>query len=127
VRAAGYWNALFRPHFQVLLPTQGMLRPRPALGEGVLKRIVLYGLAVAGIVVLALGVWWLLSGTVDGVIEPSFVISAGIFLLVFAAISLRWMHETAAALLGAVAVWLVNYVGGTPLFASLALKSRWVS
>ncbi len=41
------------------------------------------------------------------------MISVGIFLLVFAAISLRWIHETAAALLGAVAVWLVHYVGGT--------------
>jgi Na+/H+ antiporter NhaD/arsenite permease-like protein len=85
-----------------------------------LKRTVLYGLAVAGIVILALGVWWLVSGTVSGVIEPSFVISAGIFLLVFAAISLRWMHETAAALLGAVAVWLVHYVGGT-FFPALRL------
>jgi Na+/H+ antiporter NhaD/arsenite permease-like protein len=85
-----------------------------------LKRTVLYGMAIAGIVILALGVWWLVSGTVDGVIQPSFIVSAGIFLLVFAGISLRWMHETAAALLGAVAVWLVHYVGGT-FFPALRL------
>lgn len=30
-----------------------------------------------------------------------------------AAIGFRWMHETSAALLGAVAVWLVHYIGGT--------------
>jgi len=34
-------------------------------------------------------------------------------LFVLAAIGLRWMHETSAALLGAVAVWLVHYIGGT--------------
>lgn len=37
----------------------------------------------------------------------------GIFVLVLVSISLRWMHETAAAFLGAVLVWLVHYVGGT--------------
>lgn len=33
-------------------------------------------------------------------------------MIVFTLISLRWMHETAAALLGGVAVFLVHYVGG---------------
>lgn len=40
------------------------------------------------------------------------LISTGIFLLVFLAISLHLLHETAAALLGAAAVFLVNYIGG---------------
>ncbi len=43
----------------------------------------------------------------------SFFVAIGIFVLVFAAISLRWMHETAAALAGAVAIWLFHYIGGT--------------
>ncbi|MBN1135745.1 MAG: ArsB/NhaD family transporter [Anaerolineae bacterium] len=37
-----------------------------------------------------------------------------------AAIGFRWMHETAAALLGAVAIWLVHYIGGT-FFPSLRI------
>jgi len=41
------------------------------------------------------------------------IISGGIFLLVFIAISFQLLHETAAALLGAVAVFLVTYVLGT--------------
>jgi len=40
------------------------------------------------------------------------LISVGIFLVVFASISLQLLHETAAALLGAVAVFLVTYIGG---------------
>ncbi len=51
-----------------------------------------------------------------------FFIATGIFLFVFAAISLRWMHETAAALLGAVAVWLVHYIGGT-FFPALRIRT----
>jgi len=82
------------------------------------KRCVLYGLAVVGIVSLVGGIWWLLAQPTEGGYGPSFFISASIFLLVFAAISLRWMHETAAALLGAAAVWLVHYIGGT-LFPDL--------
>jgi Na+/H+ antiporter NhaD/arsenite permease-like protein len=42
-----------------------------------------------------------------------FWITLGIFLFVLAAIGFRWMHETAAALLGAVAMWLIHYIGGT--------------
>ena len=41
------------------------------------------------------------------------IVSMVIFLLVFAAISLRLLNEAAAALLGAVAVFLVTYIGGT--------------
>jgi Na+/H+ antiporter NhaD/arsenite permease-like protein len=40
------------------------------------------------------------------------VISVLIFLLVFVAITLHWLHETVAALLGAVTVFLVTYIGG---------------
>jgi len=40
------------------------------------------------------------------------LIAAGIFILVFLAISFHLLHETAAALLGAAAVFLVTYVGG---------------
>ena len=78
-----------------------------------MKRSVLYGLAVVGIASLVGYLWWLLAHTSAGGYGPSFFISISIFLLVFAAISLRWIHETAAALLGAAAVWLVHYIGGT--------------
>ncbi len=78
-----------------------------------MKRYRLIGLAVAGLAILiGGGVWWLMQISGGGC-TPSFLITAGIFLLVFAAISLHWMHETAAALLGAVAIWLVHYIGGT--------------
>jgi Na+/H+ antiporter NhaD/arsenite permease-like protein len=40
------------------------------------------------------------------------LIAAGIFLLMFIAISFHLLHETAAALLGAVAIFLVSYIGG---------------
>ena len=66
-----------------------------------------------GIVSLVGAIWWLLANPAEGGYGPSFFISASIFVLVFAAISLRWMHETAAALLGASAVWLVHYIGGS--------------
>jgi Na+/H+ antiporter NhaD/arsenite permease-like protein len=62
--------------------------------------------------------WWLAATASSTGYGPSFAISTGIFLFVLAAISLRWMHETAAALLGAVAIWLVHYIGGT-LFPTL--------
>ncbi len=78
-----------------------------------MKRYGLYGLAIVGIVSLVGGIWWLLTQAAEGGYDPSFFISISIFLLVFAAISLRWMHETAAALLGAASVWLVHYIGGT--------------
>jgi len=77
------------------------------------KRYVLYGLAIVGIVSLVGVIWWLLANPAEGGYGPSFFISVSIFVLVFAAISLRWMHETAAALLGASAVWLVHYIGGS--------------
>jgi Na+/H+ antiporter NhaD/arsenite permease-like protein len=82
-----------------------------------MKRYGLYALAFLGILGLAAGTWWLL-GRVYGV---AFVLSTGVFLFVFCAISLRWMHETAAALLGAVTIWLIHYIGGTffPQFAIL--------
>ena len=78
-----------------------------------MKRYVLYGFASVGIASLVGGIWWLLAQPAEGVYGPSFFISTSIFLLVFAAISLHWMHETAAALLGAAALWLVHYIGGT--------------
>jgi len=40
------------------------------------------------------------------------IISAIIFLLVFIAISFRLLHEASAALLGAVAIFLLTYIGG---------------
>ena len=73
-----------------------------------MKRVALAGLIIAGGAGLVAGGWWLYTQ-----MSAACLISIGIFLFVFAAISLRWMHETAAALLGAVAVWLVHYVGGT--------------
>jgi len=76
------------------------------------KKFVLYGLIGIGIIGLIGGIWWLFAQPAGDGHGPSFFISTGIFLLVFAAISLRWMHETAAALLGAATVWLVHYVGG---------------
>ncbi len=83
-----------------------------------MKRYALYGLGLLGIISLVAGIWWFFAHPPEGEVAPSSLISVGIFLLVFTAISLRWMHETAAALLGAVAVWLVTYVGGT-FFPSL--------
>ncbi len=78
-----------------------------------MKRYVLYSLAIVGILGLVGGIWWLLTQPAEGGYGPSFFISISIFIFVFAAISLRWMHETAAALLGAAAVWLVHYIGGS--------------
>ncbi len=83
-----------------------------------MKRNVLYGLGILGLISLVVGIGWWISTAPQGAQGPSFFLSSGLFLLVFVAISLRWMHETAAALLGAVAVWLVHYVGGT-LFPDL--------
>lgn len=50
------------------------------------------------------------------VAEPELVpaiLSAVVFLLVFIAISFQLLHETAAALLGAVTIFLITYIGGT--------------
>jgi Na+/H+ antiporter NhaD/arsenite permease-like protein len=85
------------------------------------KRYGRWALVLLAIAILAAGFWWLRSGEGSGrdasaaIAVASAVISTGIFVLVFAAISLRWMHETAAALMGAVAVWLFHYAGGTIL------------
>lgn len=49
----------------------------------------------------------------EGSLSTAALISMGIFLLMFVAISFRLLHETAAALLGAVAIFLVTYLGGT--------------
>ncbi|MCJ7661831.1 MAG: hypothetical protein MUO67_22020 [Anaerolineales bacterium] len=49
----------------------------------------------------------------EGSFGTAAIIAAGIFLLVFIAISMHLLHETTAALLGAAAVFLVTYIGGT--------------
>jgi Na+/H+ antiporter NhaD/arsenite permease-like protein len=84
------------------------------------RRYGIYGLAFVGAAGLAGGAWWSRVSDPSGRVGPSFFVAAGIFVLVFAAISLRWMHETAAALLGAVVLWLVHYIGGT-FFPSLRI------
>jgi Na+/H+ antiporter NhaD/arsenite permease-like protein len=48
----------------------------------------------------------------DPVTGTAALISTGIFLIVFLTISFHWLHETAAALLGAAAVLMVTYIGG---------------
>ncbi|MBN1660490.1 MAG: anion permease [Anaerolineae bacterium] len=75
------------------------------------RRHTLRAVVIAGGTLLLAAAAWLLLTT--GAVTPSFLFAAAIFCLVFAAISLRWMHETAAALSGIVAMWLVHYVGGT--------------
>ena len=72
-----------------------------------------FGLILIGILTIVGAAAWLPQTNPEGEFNLAFFIAAGIFVLTFAAISLRWMHETAAALLGAVAVLLVHYVGGT--------------
>ncbi len=49
------------------------------------------------------------SGTESGLAA---IIASTIFIIVFLMISFHWLHETAAALLGAVAVLLITYIGG---------------
>jgi Na+/H+ antiporter NhaD/arsenite permease-like protein len=71
------------------------------------------GFTIAAIVILVLFVLWLWTQAPNQELVNSFIISTIIFIVVFALISLRLMHETAAALLGAAAVLLVHYVGGT--------------
>lgn len=48
----------------------------------------------------------------EGSVGIAALIVAGIFILMFIAISFNLLHETAAALLGAVAIFLVTYIGG---------------
>ena len=50
--------------------------------------------------------------TAENSIGLAAIIATGIFFLVFIAISFRLLHETAAALLGAVTVFLITYIGG---------------
>jgi Na+/H+ antiporter NhaD/arsenite permease-like protein len=76
------------------------------------RRYALLGLSVMGVGSFVAGAWRSFARAPEAGQGPAFFIAIGIFLAVFAAISLRWMHETAAALLGAVAVWLVHYIGG---------------
>ena len=52
------------------------------------------------------------SITSDPVVGIAALISTGIFIIVFLTISFHLLHETAAALLGAVAVLLITYIGG---------------
>ena len=49
----------------------------------------------------------------EGELGIAAIIAAGIFLFVFIAISFHLLHETAAALLGAVSVFLITYIWGT--------------
>ena len=49
---------------------------------------------------------------IEGALSTAAIIATGIFILVIATISLRLLHETTAALLGVIAVFLVTYVGG---------------
>jgi Na+/H+ antiporter NhaD/arsenite permease-like protein len=100
------------PEGLTTLPARSEVGVAHSAGESTVRKTVLYGLGVVGILCLLLGLWWLLGYFAEEGYGPSFVLSIGIFLVVFAAISLRWMHETAAALLGVVAIWLAHYVGG---------------
>jgi Na+/H+ antiporter NhaD/arsenite permease-like protein len=85
-----------------------------------MKRYRCYGLTVAGSVLLLGCIWWLAAWAASAGYDASFAISIAIFVFVLVAISLRWMHETAAALLGAVAIWLIHYIGST-LFPSFQI------
>ena len=69
-------------------------------------------LAVANLAAVAAG--WCAAGPEPAVAgRAAFAVSLGIFLVTLVAIVLPWVHETAAALAGAVSLWLVSYVGGT--------------
>lgn len=48
----------------------------------------------------------------EGQLTTAAIVSVVIFILLFVAISFHLLHETAAALLGAVVVFLITYVGG---------------
>jgi len=71
------------------------------------------GYTILGIIILIAVLFWFRTEAPNPQKANAFIISTAIFLIVFVFISLRWMHETAAALLGAVAVLLINYIGGT--------------
>jgi Na+/H+ antiporter NhaD/arsenite permease-like protein len=79
-----------------------------------MRQRALTGLAFIGFANLA-GVamaWRLEASTPQGSYGPAFLISLGVFLIVMVAVIMPWIHETAAALLGAVLLWLVSYLGG---------------
>jgi Na+/H+ antiporter NhaD/arsenite permease-like protein len=79
------------------------------------KRSGLYGFACLGIANLAVtAAGWRTADTGPASSGgPAFFASLGIFLIALVAIVVPWIHETAAALAGAVLLWLVHYVGGT--------------
>lgn len=52
------------------------------------------------------------NAAIEGSVGIAALISAIILLLMFIAISFKLLHETTAALLGAVAIFLVTYIGG---------------
>ncbi len=79
-----------------------------------MRRYGLYGVAflgVANLLVAAAEARTLPPAAADP--SPAFVASLGIFLITLAGIVVPWVHETIAALAGAVLLWLVHYVGGT--------------
>jgi Na+/H+ antiporter NhaD/arsenite permease-like protein len=78
------------------------------------KRHTLDNLALSGCTCLAAGAigWVAGAATSQAAYGPAFFITLGIFVFILLAIGLRWMHETSAALLGAVLIWLVHYIGG---------------
>ncbi|HSJ52691.1 MAG TPA: SLC13 family permease [Anaerolineae bacterium] len=75
----------------------------------------LYGVAVLGVANLVAGAveWHVAPPGLAESNSPAFVVSLGIFLITLAGIVVPWVHETVAALAGAVLLWLVHYVGGT--------------
>ncbi|RPI58230.1 MAG: hypothetical protein EHM56_02325, partial [Chloroflexi bacterium] len=74
----------------------------------------LYGVAFVGVANLVVGALsWRTAPVPAESTSPAFLVSLGIFLIVLAGIVVPWVHETIAALAGAVLLWLVHYVGGT--------------
>jgi Na+/H+ antiporter NhaD/arsenite permease-like protein len=74
-----------------------------------LKSVVLFGLAGVVAETTRLPGCYLPTGSST----PAFFVSLGIISFVLLALTRRWVHGTAAALAGVMAVWLVTYVGGT--------------
>jgi len=79
------------------------------------RRHAAFGLSFVAVVSLAAtAVGWRPGGVPPaGAGDVSFMVSLGVFLVTLVAIVAPWIHETAAALAGAVLLWLVSYVGGT--------------
>lgn len=80
-----------------------------------MKRHALSGLVLLGFVNLTVTTirWRVAPPGSEGGYGAAFLVSLGVFAIALAAIVVPWVHETAAALLGAVLLWLVHYVGGT--------------